>query len=79
MTWTPLMSDAGHQWDGEAGTLAIGSLEIVQGAWASFLDHLHVVGASDMSAFRTMGKAAETAAYSLHVIGKGTLRVMVQS
>lgn len=76
LVWVPLVSESGYRFDGEPVVLASGPREFVAREWAAKLRSEFVTGDRCMESFGTVGKAAETSAYALHVIGRGTLRVV---
>lgn len=67
LVWVPL--------DGMPQVKVIGDLEAMAAGWAGEMDSRRVPASDDMRRFALVGKAAESAVYGLHVIGRGSLRV----
>jgi hypothetical protein len=77
LTWTPLLSQDGYRWDGEPqDVFETSDHDALCEAWSDLMDSLRVFPGS-MTDYPTIGKASEGGVvYSLHVIGRGTARVI---
>jgi hypothetical protein len=77
LTWTPQLSQDGYRWDGRTTEIIeTTDTDALAEAWSDLMDsfHVHVGSWSD---YYNVGKAAEDSLASLHIIGRGTARIVL--
>lgn len=75
LTFAPVRSEDGYRWIDTPRVLIVGRYADTAREWRRQLGGLRVLGVRDPRTYRLYGKAAESALFGLHVIGRGTLAI----